>query len=633
MSYFKSYKKGVITVLVVLMTVGSAWAGAAGRKTRDWALQILPARTLFCVKMGNPDSTCTAVNEYLKGVAPDSFDAKDEVLSELTEMLGGKKPRGVNVKGTFAIFGVNLPSKEAAVNPFADLFVGGLVQVRNYDNFVSRNPNVGEADDEGISTITVDGHEEAVVTKMGRFAVMCPTKSRDKLMRFKKMRTGRRRGLGTLLDESEKELLRTSPIWLYGNVQQGSKLFAPMVFARLEKLKGILKQAQEQGKGAMGDPAAAIDFYSKIIEMVIQGMDHLAIGIAPTAEKCRFTLQAKAIDGTMLSDLFVASEDANVLGLLGYLDDGAFMNIVTEIEPESTKLAYMGLIDLLASLSAGAMGEAEVQRIKDMTEKSIDAMGDALAISIKGGSGEDELFSLKYVIRVRDEDAFNEIIEEELDMINDGVFNNMYKSFGMEMKIKVQRETEAYRGVEIGKAMLSLKMGEEDTPQAEILNKIWGDGMEYRWAVLDGYCVYAFGGDSEETVRKLIDQVKAGGPDELASEIKNAIAVFEGDGEEEEYDFGGTVNFVRLLNMMSGFVAASGGPQIKPLDMPTESNLVFAGRSGEGKLLVEGVMPKQHLLELKAAGEKFGEEMKKAVKEQQEKKKEAKESSGSDDVR
>jgi hypothetical protein len=412
-------------------------------------------------------------------------------------------------------------------------------------------------------------------------------------------------------------------------------MFAPLLFAQLEAAKVILKKAQEEGKGAMGDPAAAIDFYSKIIEMVIQGMDHLAIGIAPTAEKCRFTLQAKAIDGTMLSDLFVASDDANVLGLLGYLEDGAFMNIVTEIEPESTKLAYMGMIDLLGSLSAGALGEADVAKIKKMTADSIDAMGDGLAISVKGGSAEEGLFSMKYIIQVRDEDAFNEIIEEELKMINEGLFDKMYKGFGMEMKARVETEAATYRGVDIGYAGLTLKMGEEDTPQAEMFNKIWGEGLEYRWAVLDGYCVYVFGSGTEKGIRKLIDQIKAGGPDGLAWEIETAIDVLDVEEQEQEYDFGGTLNYVRLLDMAPGFIAASGGPEIEPLDMPTRSNIVFAGRSADGMLHFDVVLPKQHLTELIAAGEKFGKEMEKAVKEQQRKereKKEAEERSSSDDL-
>ncbi len=79
MAYSKSFKKCVITVLAVLMIVGSVWATDAAKKTRGrgGALQMLPADTLFCVRVNNLESTCTAVNEYLKGVAPDSLDVKD----------------------------------------------------------------------------------------------------------------------------------------------------------------------------------------------------------------------------------------------------------------------------------------------------------------------------------------------------------------------------------------------------------------------------------------------------------------------------------------------------------------------------------------------------------------------------
>ncbi|UCG58124.1 MAG: hypothetical protein JSU70_01195 [Phycisphaerales bacterium] len=621
MTCSKSFKKGVITVLIVLMVAGSAWAGDAAKpKTKGgMALQVLPAETLFCVMARNLDSAGTAVNEYLEGVAPKSFDAKDEVLSKLAKMLGGEKPAGVDLNGAFVIFGVNLPSKEAPVNPFANVLMGALLQVEDYENFVSGNPNVGEADGDGVSAITMDGRTQAFVTQVGRFAVMSHPGSRANLIRFKNMQTGTGRGLDTVLDESEKESLRSSSIWAYANVQQSSKLFAPLLFAQLEGAKVMLKKAQEQRRTAMADPSAAIDFYGKIIEMLIRGADHVAIGIAPAADKCRFTFQAKAVDGTMLWDLFGAPEYADLSGLLGYLDDGALLNVVTKVDRKGMKLAYMGMIDLLASLSAGALGDADVARIRKMTEKAIDAMGDGLAISMKGGSGTDGPFCLKYVIRVRDEDAFNEIIKEELKMINEGVFDKMYKSFGMEIKAKVETETSAYRGVDIGYAKLSLKMGKEDSPEAQMLNKIWGEGMEYRWAVLDGHCVYAFGVDTGTVVRKLIDQVKVGGPDGLAWEIETAIDVLEVEGEGQEYDFGGTVNYVRLLNMMSGFIAASGGPEIKPLDMSTRSNLVFAGRTADGKLHVETVLPKQHLTELTTAGKKFGEEMDKAVKEQKKK--------------
>ncbi|MCK4790204.1 MAG: hypothetical protein KAV87_41075, partial [Desulfobacteraceae bacterium] len=427
------------------------------------------------------------------------------------------------------------------------------------------------------------------------------------------------------------------PIWLYGNVQQVSKLFAPMVFAQIETMKMILKKAQKQGNAAMVDPAAIAGFYSKIFEMLLKGTDRLSIGIVPTAEKCTFTLQCKAIDGTFLAQLLVAPEGGDLSELLGYLENGAFANVVTKVNRKGMNLGYMKMIDLFAAISPDAIGKSEADKLKKLTAKFINAIGDCVVISMKSGGEKSGPFSFKYVIQVKDEQAFKEVIEEELKMIDEGMFDKMYKGFGLDIQLEIEHETATYRGVEIGSAKLSFKMADEDSPEAEMIDKIWGKGLQYRWALLDGYCAYAFGGDSDKIIRNLIDQVKAGGPDELASEIETAIDILEGDDEkdDEEYDFGGTVNFVRMLNMMSGFIAASGGPQIKPLDMLTKSNIVFAGRAGEGKLLVESVLPKQHLLEIKAAGKKFGEEMEKGVKEMQKKKekKETKESSRSDDIR
>ncbi|MHC4285891.1 MAG: hypothetical protein ACYSWZ_23400 [Planctomycetota bacterium] len=586
MAYSKSFRKSVITVLAVLMIVGSAWATDAAKKTRDRALQMLPAETLFCVRINNLDSTTAAVNEYLKGVAPDSLDVKDEVLSKLAKRLGGKKPRGVNVKGTFVIFGVNLPSKESEVNPFANLFVGALVPINNYKTFISKNPNVGEADDEGISKLTVDGKEEAIAIRKGRFAVMCPPRSRDKLIRFKKMRVGRKRGLAALLDESEKDLLRASPICMYGK----------MIFTQIEAMKGLLKMTQEQGKTAMVNPAAIIDFYVKMFEVLLKGTDRLALGIVPTAEKCTFTLQCETVDDTLLAQLLTAPEGGDLSQLIGYLENGAFANVITKVDRKGMKLGYMKMFDLFASISPDAMSKAETEKLKKLTTRFINA----IAISMKSGGEKSGPFSFKYVIQVKDEQAFKEVIEEEFKMIEEGMFDKMYKAIGLDINLKierktVERKTATYRGVDIDSAILSFKMGDEDSKEAEMIDKIWGKGLQYRLAILDGYCAYTFGGDSNKIIRSLIDQIKAGGPDELASEIETAIDVLE-DGDEdddEEYDFGGTVNIVRMLNMASGFIAASGGPQIKPLDMLTKSNIVFAGRSREGKLLVEPVGPER----------------------------------------
>jgi hypothetical protein len=112
------------------------------------------------------------------------------------------------------------------------------------------------------------------------------------------------------------------------------------------------------------------------------------------------------------------------------------------------------------------------------------------------------------------------VIEEELQMMREGALDKLYKGLGMEMDVKVERNAGTYKGVRIDAAKVAFKMGDEDSPQSQMLKKIWGDALDYRWALLDGYCVYSIGGNTDKTIRELIDQVKAGGPKKIGSEMK-----------------------------------------------------------------------------------------------------------------
>ncbi|MHC4194234.1 MAG: hypothetical protein ACYSP9_08700, partial [Planctomycetota bacterium] len=58
-----------------------------------------------------------------------------------------------------------------------------------------------------------------------------------------------------------------------------------------------------------------------------------------------------------------------------------------------------------------------------------------------------------------------------------------------------------------------------------MLREMYGAGLEYRWAMVDTACVLAVGGTADAGVRSLIDQVKAGGPKQIAGEVKAAMAL------------------------------------------------------------------------------------------------------------
>ena len=148
--------------LVILLLCGGLSMANSSRRAGDRLLRIVPAKSLFCVRINKFENTIEAANDFFKDVAPPSFDAKTEVLSKLGKLLGDEDLRGVNTKRDFIIFGLQVQGETASRHPMANLFIGALVPVRNFDKFISSNSNCSESDGEGISTITINDRPRAL---------------------------------------------------------------------------------------------------------------------------------------------------------------------------------------------------------------------------------------------------------------------------------------------------------------------------------------------------------------------------------------------------------------------------------------------------------------------------------------
>jgi hypothetical protein len=619
----RDLKNGAVAVMAVMLVAGGAWAARAARTGGGGLLGSIPAKSMFCVRINNLDGTLTAVNEYLKGVAPESFDAQTAVIAKLGKMLGDEKLRGVNRKQNFAIFAVSVPGEKPAPGPMGGMFIGALIPVRNYDNFISRNPNCGQPDDEGISTITVDGKPRALATNFRRFAVLCPAGAREKLIAVKKMMGQRRESLVRALDEDERQQAASEPVWAFVNVKEAAGLIRPMFQGKLQQMKAKLQKRKEsrQGPPMMVNPADVLDFYSDLFKTVMDGTDHVTIAVSPSEQTCKLAFGLKPVPGTDMAAMVGHHVSGGFGNMLGYLGNGATMNLAFKVDREGLKAAYMKLIDVMGQMTAAAMSKADLDKVKTLTARVIDAMGDSLALSMSFSSETSPAFSAKYIIQLRDQKAFEQVIDEELKMMEDGTFARLYKAFGMDIDFKIARQAGMYKGVKIDSAELTFKIGDANSPQSEMLKKMYGNGLDYRWAFVRGYCVYTIGGGAEQTIHELIDQVQAGGPKEVGSEMKAALAAIP--GSEQQADVVGTFNYVRMLNVITGIMPLPEGASPVKLHVPTKSGIAFAGRTtSDGKLDVQMVLPKEHLQEIKSAFQALGSEIKKQHELQKQKKQE-----------
>jgi hypothetical protein len=503
-----------------------------------------------------------------------------------------------------------------------NMFIGALIPVGDYNEFISQNPNRGKPDDEGVSTITVDGQPRALATNVRRFALLCPPDAREKLISVKKMMGEREQSLVTALDDDQRQQAANASVWVYVNVKQASQLVGPMFFAQLEQMKAQLQKMKESGQGPpmMVDPSGVVSLYGGMFKMLMNGTDQVTVALTPSAQMCNVAVGVKPVPGTEMAAIIGSAVAGDFGNMLGYLDDGAMMNLGCKVDRDSLKAGYGKLIDLVGQMAAGAVPEADLDKVKTLTASLIDAMGDSLAISFGATGRESPLLSIKYVIKVKDEKVFKEAIEEQLKMMQDGTFAKLYKGFGMEMDFKVERGADTYKEVKIDSAKVAFKIGDEKSPQTEMIKKIYGDALDYRWAFVDGYCVYSIGGGADQTIRDLIDQVRAGGPKEIGSEMKAAV---EAIPNSRQADAVGTFNYVRMLNMVLGFMPLPEGASPPKLQVPTKSNVAFAGRTtADGKLEMQIALPKEHLVEIKSVFETLIPQIKKQEELQRQKQQE-----------
>ncbi len=611
----KSLRNVILAATVAILAAGGVWANEAANKRRAagmmWAI---PARSLFCVRINKFDSTLDSVNEFLKDVAPEALDAKKALLSKLGSLLGDDELRGVNKKGNIAIFALNVPGESAARGPMGNLFIGALLPVTKYDNFISRNPNCGEPDADGISSITSNGRAMGLATNFRRFALLCPPNARENLIKVKKLMNPRKQSLGISLSPDERKQAWNSPVWIYLNVKQGSQMIGPMLFGKLEQIKGQLQKAKESGEAPMPiDPSGVINFYGGIFKMLLGGTEYVTVGLAPTSESCSLTVGVKAVPDTEMAAIVGSPVEGDFGNLLGYLDDGAMMNIGSKVDRPSLKASYMKLFELVGLMIPDGIPEADLEEMKTLTTQGINALGDSIAVSIGVNGKGSTPFWGKYVIEVKDEKAFKEVLEKELRMMEDGAFGELYKGFGMEMDVKINRGAGTYKGVTIDAAKVNFKISEKSL-QSETIAKMFGDGLDYSWAFVNDNCVYTIGGDADKMIRELIDQVKAGGPKKVGAEIKAAMDAIPGS---EQADAVGTFNYARAINMVTRFIAegADSSDQVS-----THSGIAFAGRATEhGKLKLQMVMPKKHLQEIQAAFKTLIPVMEKQQREMREK--------------
>ena len=717
--------------LVLISFAAEMRADILPRSKGDELLQILPSESLFCVRVNNLDSTLSSVDQFLTGISPTPMTVSMLVRGQMAKLLGSAKLNGVNMKGSFALFGVTSYGKTPEPKP-SDMFIGALAPVTDYKQFIDDNPNLSPSDANGVSKITSNGTPTLLVTQLGSYALFSSENYYDSLLWYKKLM-----GIGTsastkaapldsALDAAEAELAMKEPLWMYGNIQQVSKTFGPLIFGKIEEMKKTMEDMEsytqanieklEQTRSKMADiisnqkaeiekieqqheklreqhsqlqakmeqmkirlaamdpnGKAAIDqlkqriderkklssaleeqiekiqqvrnqladmetneneairtldqqieklrdkkempidhqtsetigkamnLYTSILEMLMKETKSLSLTIRPRPNVCSLSVNVSALPGTEMANMFAADTSSGKENrLLGYLEDGAMMNFACKMSTPFWKKLNLKSIDFLTAIAGEAMTAEDMTKMKAMATDVISSLGGPMVFSFFIDANSKPPFVFKYILEVKNADKFNNVLEEASEMVNVEGIADFYESMGIEMGFTIKRGVDSYKGVSIDSAKLVMKSTDPNLPQGQMIDAMYGGGFEYRLAIFDGLCVSTVGGDVDSAIRKLIDEAKAGGPKQMATEIKAVLALLP---EADKADFMGTYNILRSFKMMGAMTGAF-MPVPMPfaeMDIATKSNIVFAGKAGNNRMTVDIALPKEHLTEMMAA--------------------------------
>lgn len=580
-----------VFLLILLVSTSALWAQSPD------SLDMLPAKTLFCIQINNLNNTLNQLDQFLAGASPMPMGVSMLARAQLMGILGGPQLNGVNMDGNIVIFGTVMGDQMTQANSAPNIFVGILAPVTDYKQFIDGNPNCGQPDEKGVSKITKDGAPIMLAVKSNNYALLSWANDYDKLITMtKEMSAENSSGLAGTLDDSQKKQAVTEPIWIYSNIQQVSTTFGPMVLGKIEEIKTMMQAmpANQQGVQPAGIQNI-MSMYASIIDTLLKETKSLTVAINPKPNVLNITKTINAVPGTVMAKMFVedaSSQQENKL--LPYLEDGAIMNYGCNMSTSLIKQFQTKSIDLLAAMGGDTMDAEKIKEMKTLASNVLDCLAGPVAYSVSANTSSKPPFLVKYVVAVKDEKKFDPLIEKAIEMMTKSGILDFYKSLGMDTSFTVKRGIDNYKGVSIDSAMLTMKSTQQGTPQAQMISNMYGEGFNYRWGITNGLFVCAVGGDVDSEIHKLIDQVQADGTKQIGSETNAALALLPG---ADKADFLVTFNFLRVFKMVTSMMPIP----IPQINAPTKSNIAVAGNSGDGKLVVDIAIPKEHLTEIMGA--------------------------------
>ena len=576
-----------LVLWAVLFSLGGTGVDAVGATqpvTTD-PLRIIPADALFCVRLNRLSTTLTQMDQFLTGVSPVGLSMP--VQAKLGALLGAPQPAGVNMAGDFAVFGP-LPGGERP-----DLKrVGVLVPLSNLQQFLT-NPNVTKPDAQGILRIGPEGKQNLAGLLIGNYLLLAGVGFQQALLEAKNWTSGASTGsLAQRLGPEDLKRATDAPAWAYANIQIVAKMYGPTIQEKLKEVAKNVQQMQAKGAPVVGPPEAAFDLWITLLNAFLQETQSVSLSIDPTATAVRLTPIVAAVPNTdMAKILSFSGAPASQPNLAGYMENGAVVTATANVSPALVRALTLKRIDLLTAIMGSSLSPENATQLKKLATDASDAVGGAAAMAFSGDPKSKPPFRLRRIVTIRDKQKLNQVLDEFTKLMNEGTLTDFGRKFGVKIQFNLQRNAETYQGASIDAGRVLIQPVDANSPQGQIIKNIYGAGLNWRMALVNDLLLTVVAADPEGEIHALIDQAKSGAGGPMPSEVQAALQLVP---EAKSANFFGTYNEVRAIEMIRPFLPMP----MPPAQVATKSDIAFAGTVGNGRLLIDIALPKQHVLEV-----------------------------------
>jgi len=583
----KSGVNGLLTVfLLIVMLFGCSFVFAG-----DSAMDLVPADCLFYAQLNGLNKTLGEVDKFAAGVSPIPLSATMLVRGKLAQLLGNPALDGLDTAGTFAVY-AKVPGR--AIDDPTEIFTV-ILPISDYAAFLSSS-NVGEPDAKGVSVLESVGGFIAKVNDS--YAMLTPPGSYVRFIGQKEL-VGTGESLGSSLDASLKSQASSTPVWAYGNIAQVNATFGEQLKEGLQKMREEMAYEMANSPEEMPfDVLGMMGSYFDLIEQFLAEADYVTVGLTPKADVVKVSTMFSAKAGTEMAELLDVEGEPAGNKYINYIPNGSCLSMSGHFPAELNNKAMSWLFDLLGSTSP----ESE-QWIKEYCDNYAKVMGGNFMSSFYGVPGKTPPFRADYIYELKEKGSFLKVMKGNEELFTKTSLGEMYEKMGLKMDFAVEENVDKYQGIDISSLKLSFDFPEVDSSadddmqaqiqamQAQMISKMYGDGLNYYLAELDGYGLMTISSDITD-LHKLVDQVKAG-PGTISSEMASASDVI---GGADNYDMIMTLNAVRLYNMVAGMLPTP--VPLQPLQIDSKSNIVMAGKIDDGKVQFDMAVPKAHVTEV-----------------------------------